>query len=512
MKKTSLLLFFVNYMVYNLTAQNIGIGTLLPDASARLDIYADNKGILIPRVALTALNSAVPVVAPANGLMVYNISTGGTPAITPGFYSWNVATTSWVRLLSANESLWYATATAAPSVNYTDDIYRKSKVGIGTGLNNFNNAVLQIGTGSNTDLGFLVSGNAATLATVPDIGAGSRMMYYPGKAAFRAGYVSGIQWDNSFTGLYSSALGRSVVASGLSAFAAGDSSVASGDYALSLGNGNSASGQHSIAIGNYSLASTLHSTAIGFGAEASASQATAIGTTVSATGNYSLAMGQGTIASGQNSTSLGYAARSIGTVSISMGAYTYAIGNRAIALGNGTVATGNSSTALGTATTSRAFGSVSIGQYNDSIKNSSTTTWVPTDPLFYIGNGTVFNNTSNALVVYKNANSDIKGFTRLGDSAQGTPRIKMKKLTGTSAPTQNTWVNIPHGLIQSKIIGVDIIMNVPGFVNLPPAYTFQANYEYQYQVSTANIVVLNMGANSANILSKNFTVLITYEE
>jgi len=60
-----------------LHAQNIGIGTTQPDASAALDISSSNKGLLIPRVDLTAAAPATP----ATGLMVFNTNTaygGGT--------------------------------------------------------------------------------------------------------------------------------------------------------------------------------------------------------------------------------------------------------------------------------------------------------------------------------------------------------------------------------------------------------------------------------------------------
>jgi hypothetical protein len=55
-------------------------------------------------------------------------------------------------------------------------------------------------------------------------------------------------------------------------------------------------------------------------------------------------------------------------------------------------------------------------------------------------------------------------------------------------------------------------MNNPVYVNLPPNYTYSGGYEYQYQVSDTNIVVINSNGNSANILNKPFTILITYEE
>ncbi len=87
-------------------AQNVGIGTSTPDASAMLDITDTNRGILIPRVALNATNVAAPVTGPATSLLVYNTATAGTPPnnVTPGYYYWNG--TQWVRLLSAESSDW----------------------------------------------------------------------------------------------------------------------------------------------------------------------------------------------------------------------------------------------------------------------------------------------------------------------------------------------------------------------------------------------------------------------
>ncbi len=72
------MLLFVN----SARSQNVGIGTVSPDASARLDITASNKGLLIPRVALNGLNDATTVPLPANTLIVYNTN----DAIGTGFY------------------------------------------------------------------------------------------------------------------------------------------------------------------------------------------------------------------------------------------------------------------------------------------------------------------------------------------------------------------------------------------------------------------------------------------
>ena len=55
-----------------------------PNASAGLDLDFTNKGLLIPRVALTGTANAAPLAAHVAGMMVYNTATAGD--VTPGFY------------------------------------------------------------------------------------------------------------------------------------------------------------------------------------------------------------------------------------------------------------------------------------------------------------------------------------------------------------------------------------------------------------------------------------------
>lgn len=68
----------------------MGIGTNNPDSSAILDVYSTNKGLMIPRIALTATNVAAPVNNPATSLLVYNTATAGTAPynVVPGHYYW----------------------------------------------------------------------------------------------------------------------------------------------------------------------------------------------------------------------------------------------------------------------------------------------------------------------------------------------------------------------------------------------------------------------------------------
>ena len=213
-----------------------------------------------------------------------------------------------------------------------------------------------------------------------------------------------------------------------------------------------------------------------------------------------------------------------GIKSTAMGSGTSASGESSTALGGSTQAEGTFSLSTGLATISNSYAQTTIGRYNDTLNltNPNPTVWEPNDALFVAGNGsgTGFIPRHNAFVIYKNGdtdidgNTEIDGFTKLGDSTStsNVPSIKMKKLTGTSAATQNAWTNVAHELTMSKILSVNIIMTVPGFVNLPPSYTYQAGYEYQYQIATSNIVVINSAANSSNILTKAFTILITYEQ
>ena len=97
MNKQLLFLLPCIMFVMNIYAQNVGIGTTSPNSSAMLDVQSTNKGMLVPRIALTAANAATPVTTPADALLVYNTATAGTGinTIVPGFYYWNASANRW---------------------------------------------------------------------------------------------------------------------------------------------------------------------------------------------------------------------------------------------------------------------------------------------------------------------------------------------------------------------------------------------------------------------------------
>ncbi len=114
---------------------------------------------------------------------------------------------------------------------------------------------------------------------IPPIGgAGARLMWCPGKAAFRVGYVDGTQWDADNIGAQSIAMGYNSIASGLWSIAIGYS-LATGYNSTAI-NGGIAGGTNSVAI-CYGETSGEYSVAIGSNATASGDNSTAMGNHVS---------------------------------------------------------------------------------------------------------------------------------------------------------------------------------------------------------------------------------------
>jgi hypothetical protein len=279
MKKTYLTAFL---MLSTLTGiAQVGVGTTTPQAA--LDVTATDKGMLVPRIALTDIQAAAPVTNPeggtlVNGTLIYNTATAGAAPnnVLPGFYYWQDST--WVAVMSG------ATLDAAYD-------------GTGSGAGR----VITADAGTveiNGEGGFLVSGlSDSSMGLLLPGEARSHMFFNPGKGAFRAGYIDdSFTWSNLNVGQYSAAFGSNTIASGMYSTALGGNNVASGDYSVASGNGSTASGNNAIVSGTASTASGNHSTAAGYNTLASGSFATATGYTATASGDYSTSHGSGTIA------------------------------------------------------------------------------------------------------------------------------------------------------------------------------------------------------------------------
>ncbi len=99
------------------------------------------------------------------------------------------------------------------------------------------------------DGGFRAEGTFGT-GNIPDSGPGTKMMWHPGKAAFRAGQVTLPLWDDVNIGTHSAAFGLDTAAVGSWSFTFGNGSGAVGAAAIGGGYGSTANGFASVALGD----------------------------------------------------------------------------------------------------------------------------------------------------------------------------------------------------------------------------------------------------------------------
>lgn len=209
--KIAFLLFFLAAMP--LAQAQVGFGTETPHKSSVVDMESSKRGLLIPRLELTATNVADPVTSPAESLLVYNTATDGTgeTAVTPGYYYWK--DNAWHRLLmdtdlnldDAGIEPWFKQGTSEKAKLNTDDIYQSGRVSI--------------------------KGNAPI---------------YTGSAVQPSLYVHGAIRGGQVTAATASSAGAYSIA-------VGNDNIASGSYSAAFGEGISAIGEYTTALGLYNL-------------------------------------------------------------------------------------------------------------------------------------------------------------------------------------------------------------------------------------------------------------------
>lgn len=258
-------------------AQNVGIGTETPDASARLDIVATDKGLLVPRINIPLLKNPAPVVSPATGLIVYNTnsSTG------PGLVHWNGA--EWLPVLEPDDA-WLTTGNNASSgfpvlgtksnkplifimnnssAGYIDSFrtYLGFRAGISGGSSSYNN--IAIGNGAleynetgyrNVAIGSAALANNMATNNLVAIGDSALHLNTTGVLNTAVGYQT---LKSNSTGSMNTALGYAAMRSRTS----GDMNTAIG-YGAMTGN---LIGQNNIAIGALSLSQSKCSNSIAIG-------------------------------------------------------------------------------------------------------------------------------------------------------------------------------------------------------------------------------------------------------
>ena len=94
------IIFIINLvLIASFAEAQTGIGTTTPNASAKLDVYATDKGFLPPRVSIDSTRDVTSILSPAEGLLVYNT---GTPGLQAGYYYWNGS--NWATIATATSA------------------------------------------------------------------------------------------------------------------------------------------------------------------------------------------------------------------------------------------------------------------------------------------------------------------------------------------------------------------------------------------------------------------------
>lgn len=306
-------------------SQGVGIGDseFTPDESAGLEIQYSDKGLLIPRVALTSTADASTITSPATSLLVYNTGTGG---LSPTGFYYNNGTPyapEWVLLINKDnlgENTWKpdgnaGTVSGTNFIGTTDEQdldFRTNdeiKMRLSTNgqleiLNTGNSVFVGAGAGENDDLSDnqnIAIGNAAlynntthnnlvaigdsslfnnglgaiyTFEAIENTAVGSKTLF-SNTRGYRNTAIGFHALFSNFAGFSNSAIGTNAMYSNHS----GGNNTAIGSHALysnitggsntAIGNSSlnkNTSGDRNTAIGSYALrlnTTGLYNTAIG---------------------------------------------------------------------------------------------------------------------------------------------------------------------------------------------------------------------------------------------------------
>ncbi|MCF8716271.1 hypothetical protein JM658_15680, partial [Joostella atrarenae] len=78
----------------------VGVGTEMPNGSAQLEVVANNRGVLIPRIQLNGIDDQSTILnGNINSLLVFNTATNST--LSPGYYYWHED--SWKRIVDSDD-------------------------------------------------------------------------------------------------------------------------------------------------------------------------------------------------------------------------------------------------------------------------------------------------------------------------------------------------------------------------------------------------------------------------
>jgi len=276
-----------------------------------------------------------------------------------------------------------------------------------------------------------------TSGNTPASGSGTRLMWIPAKAAFRAGVVNSTQWDNANIG------------TGSAAFS--ENNTVSGNYSVAFGSGNNVSGTYSVAFGNGNTISTLYSAAFGLACSVT-------------TSGYSMVWGGGCVATGTASTAGGYLANCTSFGGLAVG-----------------VNFGGTLLRAGTASADGAYGAVALGVvYSGSLissGNGSLAVGYCSGTLQATGNGSV-------AMGYSTGTLQATGLASfaLGSNVQATANYAFALGTGFTNSTAST---IEMGITTRNIAMTSTQTNFHKSVNFDNGTNIQLGGSTGTKIGTA---------------------------
>lgn len=388
------------------TQAQIGLGITTPHPNAYFQINSTNKGVLLPRMTAVQRLAIAPT-ATANGLIVFDTDSSA-------YMFWTG--TLW-RKIGGDDGNW---------IRSGNNIYNSNLDNIGIGISN-PVAKLQVADGS--VLFGSTTFNSANISTPPPAeGSGVRMMWYPQRAAFRAGLVDdgtfignppgtsdNKVWDRDSIGVYSFAAGYNTKAKGQGDVVMGLANESTGGASalfginnksygfanFSMGNGNAAYGNYNTSFGENNITSGNYTLSIGKNNLVNDS-GIVIGSGNLLTGLYgNIALGNYNQPNGVYTTTIGFGNHASSIFSFAAGYNSSAISQGAVAIGMNNSAGAEFSSAFGYNSVSNSPGGTVVGMFNDPFDDISQ------DRIFQVGNGSSLSGRSNAMTILKNGNVGI---------------------------------------------------------------------------------------------------------
>lgn len=265
------------FAVLTLTAQitfsqeNVGIGTVTPDAKLEIDA---NSSLSDPHILLHE---------DGNDYARLNFDNNN------GSNYWTIA--AYIASNERNDRLNFWNGASGDLLTLTGD----GELGLGVGIS--------------PKTAFHIGNGRRVLWGTDTLGNGDKLMFLPDLHAFRVGTVStgaaSTYWNRDSIGYYSFASGLNTRAQGFGATAMGRDTEATNSYAFASGFFTNADGQYSTAMGFNTDAFALGSTALGYSTDAEQNYSFAAGYFAEAQAIYAVAIGNAVRAQSFSSIAVG---------------------------------------------------------------------------------------------------------------------------------------------------------------------------------------------------------------